>query len=235
MRITSLLVLSGVLFSAAAFGADAKPTTMEQKFSYALGVQFGAQIGQEMKQKGLEVDAGMISQAIHDVLTGSKLQLSNDDMRAAVEDFRNKKLAERKVLAEKNQKASDEFLSKNKKAKGVKETPSGLQYKVLKAGTGKSPTKTDTVLVNYKGMLISGAEFDSSYKRGAPAKFPLNSVLKGWQEALPMMKEGAKWEIYVPPQLAYGLNGVGNAIGPNETLIFDIELLDINPPATKTK
>ena len=109
-----------------------------------------------------------------------------------------------------------------------------MQYKILKQGTGKSPSLTDIVLVNYRGTLINGDEFDSSYKRGAPAKFPLNGVLKGWQEALPMMKEGAKWEIYVPPQLAYGPNGVGSTIGPNETLIFDIELLDINPAATKT-
>lgn len=235
MRFTSLLAISGVLFSMAASGADAKPTSMEQKFSYALGVQFGAQISQEMRKKGLQVDNEMITQAIHDVLTGSKLQLSNDDMRTAVEAFRKKQLQERKVLAEKNQKASEEFLAKNKQAKGVKETASGLQYKVLKAGTGKSPAPTDTVVVNYKGMLMNGTEFDSSYKRGKPAKFPLNSVLKGWQEALPMMKEGAQWEIYIPPKLAYGLNGVGNTIGPNETLIFDVELLDINPPATKTK
>jgi FKBP-type peptidyl-prolyl cis-trans isomerase FklB len=235
MKSTSLLVLSSVLFCMATVAAETTPNTMEHNFSYGLGVQFGAQISQEMKQKGIQADPDIVTQAIHDVLVGGPLTVSADDMRAAFEAYQKKQMEERKLLAEKNQKASDEFLAKNKNVKGVTVTASGLQYKILKPGEGKSPAPTDTVVVNYKGTLLNGDEFDSSFKRGKPATFPVNGVIKGWQEALPLMKKGAQWEIYVPPTLAYGTKGAGAAIGPNATLIFDIELLDINPPTPKAK
>jgi FKBP-type peptidyl-prolyl cis-trans isomerase len=132
-----------------------------------------------------------------------------------------------KVVSEKNKKDGEAFLAANKKKDGVVTMPSGLQYKVLVAGKGKSPKATDTVTVNYKGTLIDGTEFDSSYKRGKPASFPLNQVIPGWTEAVQLMKEGAKWELYVPSSLAYGERGAGANIGGNATLIFEVELLSI--------
>jgi len=130
-------------------------------------------------------------------------------------------------LADKNQKEGEVFLAENKKKKGVITLPSGLQYQVIKEGTGKIPKATDTVTTHYRGTLIDGTEFDSSYKRGEPASFPVNGVIKGWTEALQLMKVGSKWQLFIPSNLAYGPQGAGQAIGPNATLIFEIELLSI--------
>jgi FKBP-type peptidyl-prolyl cis-trans isomerase FklB len=127
----------------------------------------------------------------------------------------------------KNKAEGEKFLADNKKKEGIKTTASGLQYKVIKDGTGKTPKATDTVSTHYRGTLISGKEFDSSYKRGEPAEFPVNGVIKGWTEALQLMKEGAKWQLFIPSELAYGERGAGQDIGPNSTLIFDIELLSV--------
>jgi len=139
------------------------------------------------------------------------------------------KQAERmKVVAEKNRKEGEAFLADNKKKEGVKTTPSGLQYKVIKDGNGPTPKMADTVTVNYRGTLINGTEFDSSYKREEPATFPVNSVIPGWTEAMQMMKVGAKWHLFVPANLAYGEQGAGPQIGPNSTLIFEVELTAIN-------
>lgn len=132
-----------------------------------------------------------------------------------------------KKVGEKNKREGDVFLAENKKKPGVKTLPSGLQYKVLKEGTGRTPKKADTVVTHYRGTLLDGKEFDSSYRRGEPATFPLNHVSRGWTEALQLMKVGSKWELLVPAQLAYGENGAGSDIGPNATLIFEVELLGI--------
>ena len=223
------MALSGILFCTAAFSEESKLTTTEQKFSYGVGFQ----VAEDMKQRGVDVDIDVMIQAIRDVFSGAPLKVSMDDMRAAFDDYRDKQMQARKVAAEKNKKEGTEFLVKNKKEQGVTELPSGLQYKVIKQGEGKKPLASDTVTVNYRGTLINGEEFDSSYKRGMPATFPVNGVIKGWQEALPLMKEGAKWQIYVPSELAYGPQGAGANIGPNETLIFDIELLNIKGSETK--
>jgi FKBP-type peptidyl-prolyl cis-trans isomerase FklB len=131
------------------------------------------------------------------------------------------------VQGKKNLEAGQAFLEANKKKEGVVTLPSGLQYKVLTEGKGKQPKSSDSVIAHYRGTLINGTEFDSSYKRNEPATFPVQGVVKGWQEALPLMKEGAKWQIYIPADLAYGPRGAGQAIGPNETLIFDIELISV--------
>ena len=131
--------------------------------------------------------------------------------------------------SKKNLEASKTFLAANRNKEGVKELPSGLQYRVVKDGAGDQPKSTDTVSVHYRGTLIDGREFDSSARAGQPAVFQVNGVIKGWQEALPLMKTGAKWQLFVPPELAYGERGAGGAIGPNETLIFDIDLLAVNP------
>jgi FKBP-type peptidyl-prolyl cis-trans isomerase FklB len=136
-------------------------------------------------------------------------------------------------LSEKNKKEGEEYLAENKKKEGIITTQSGLQYKVLKKGTGKIPKSTDTVTVNYRGTLIDGTEFDSSYRRGQPASFKVNGVIRGWTEALQLMKEGAKWQLYIPSNLAYGERGAGRNIGPNSTLIFEVELISINEEAVK--
>jgi len=227
MRIKLCLALSGVLFCSAVLSEEAKPTSLQQQFSYGVGFQ----IAQDLKQKGMDVDPEVLTQAIKDVFSDAPLKVSVDEMRAAFEAYREKQMEEHKAMAEKNEKTGKEFLAKNKKEKGITELPSGLQYKVIKQGEGKKPVASDTVTVNYRGTLINGEEFDSSYKRGVPATFPVNGVIKGWQEALPLMKEGAKWQIYVPSNLAYGPQGAGGDIGPNETLIFDIELINIKESA----
>jgi FKBP-type peptidyl-prolyl cis-trans isomerase FklB len=146
-------------------------------------------------------------------------------MNTFKEEMTKKQEEAMKKAAEKNKKDGAAFLAENKKKEGVVTLPSGLQYKIITQGTGNTPKATDTVTVNYRGSLVDGTEFDSSYKRGQPATFPVNGVIKGWTEALQLMKEGAKWQLFIPSDLAYGEKGAGNVIGPNATLIFDVELI----------
>ena len=224
MRYRFLLVLSGMLFCSTLFSAEEALTTLEQKFSYGLGFQ----IASDLKQKNIKVETDVFLQGIKDVLTDAPLKISTDEIRATFEAYQAKQMEEYNAIAEKNKKAGEEFLAKNKKEKGVVTLESGLQYKIIKDGQGKKPLATDTVTVNYRGALINGKEFDSSYQRGTPATFSVNGIIKGWQEALPLMKEGAKWQVFIPAELGYGLQGgPGGGIGPNETLIFDIELIGI--------
>jgi FKBP-type peptidyl-prolyl cis-trans isomerase FklB len=175
---------------------------------------------------------------LRDAMSGGKPLLTDDQvketMTAYSNSMREKQAAEAKEASAKNAAEGEKFLSENKTKEGVKTTASGLQYKVLKEGTGQSPKETDTVVTNYKGTLINGTEFDSSYKRGEPASFPVNRVIKGWTEALQMMKPGSKYQLFVPANLAYGERGAGQDIGPNETLIFEVELLSVTPPTTPT-
>ena len=149
-------------------------------------------------------------------------------MQAVVQKMNAAILQKQVEIADKNYKAGQDFLAENKKKDGVKTTKSGLQYKVVKSGEGKTPKASDKVVAHYEGRLISGKVFDSSIKRGSPATFPVNGVIKGWQEALQLMKEGDKWQVFIPSELAYGEKGVGRNIGPNEALIFDIELIKVN-------
>lgn len=203
--------------------ADTKVETAEQKFSYAIGFQ----IGQSVKQQGVNVDIDVLQQAISDVLKDAKLKMSMDEMKAAVESFQKQEMAKRTAKGEGAKKAGEDFLAANKKNKGVITLESGLQYQVLTEGKGAKPTAANSVVAHYEGKLIDGTVFDSSYKRGAPATFGVTGVIKGWQEILPMMPKGAKWKVFIPSELAYGTRGAGASIGPNETLIFDIELIDI--------
>ena len=213
MRYRFLLVLSGMLFCSTLFSAEEALTTLEQKFSYGLGFQ----IASDLKQKNIKVETDVFLQGIKDVLTDAPLKISTDEIRATFEAYQAKQMEEYNAIAE-----------KNKKEKGVVTLESGLQYKIIKEGSGKKPLITDTVTVNYRGALINGKEFDSSYERGTPATFQVNGIIKGWQEALPLMKEGAKWQVFIPAELGYGpQGGPGGGIGPNETLIFDIELIGI--------
>lgn len=201
----------------------------KEKLSYTFGYQVGRQVAHDFKEQGIDVDPTAFTRAVKDVLTGSPTLMTEQEMMATIQSAKQEMQAKEQALAEKNKKAGDAFLKANAKKKGVKVLPSGLQYRVIKDGTGKMPKATDTVEANYKGTLIDGKEFDSSFKRGQAARFPVNGVIKGWQEALMLMKEGAKWEIFVPPDLGYGPQTRG-PIPPNSVLIFEIDLLKVNPP-----
>jgi len=202
--------------------------TQKEKVSYTIGWDIGNNIG---RQK-MDIDIEIFTSGIKDALAGSKPLLTANERNAAMMAFR-KEMQEKqtKVQGEamdKNKDAGKEFLEKNRQKKDVKITSSGLQYKVIKEGKGKQPGLNDRVTVNYRGTLIDGTEFDSSYKRGKPATFPVGGVIKGWTEALQLMKEGAKYELFIPSELAYGARGAGNLIGPNTTLIFTVELISVN-------
>jgi FKBP-type peptidyl-prolyl cis-trans isomerase FklB len=222
LRLLLVLIASTLIISACA-KKDAKLETDQQKLSYAIGHN----IAQNLKQQNIELDTVALSAAFDDILSDKESRLTPEEMRNAIMGYQREKMKEREAKGEKNKSEGLAFLEKNKKKEGVKVTKSGIQYKVIKAGKGKKPKASDTVKVHYRGTLIDGREFDSSYKRKEPAKFPLRGVIKGWQEILPMMKTGAKWHIAVPSELAYGPRGQGGMIGPNSTLVFEIELLSI--------
>jgi len=224
MKIRYLPALLACVFVVAAH-ADEKVSlkTQKQKFSYAVGLQ----VGQSLLRQGVDLDVNAFTLAIHDVVNGAQPRLTMDELKSVLQTEQKKLLAEQAVVAKKNAAAGKKFLAENQKKKGVVETPSGLQYEILKRGNGKKPTKDSIVTVNYRGTLIDGREFDSSARHGKPATLQVDKVIKGWQEVLPMMSVGSKWRIFVPPQLAYGDRGAGQVIGPDETLIFDIELLKV--------
>jgi FKBP-type peptidyl-prolyl cis-trans isomerase FklB len=198
----------------------------KQKSSYAIGMDIGA----NFKRQDIDVDAKALAAGIIDALAG-KAQLSDTEQRQVLTELRTQLMgkaeAKQKEAGDKNQKDGEKFLAENKKKEGVKTTASGLQYKVIKSGAGKTPKATDTVKVHYQGTLIDGTVFDSSVERGEPATFPVNGVIPGWTEVLQLMKEGDKWQVFIPSQLAYGAQGAGAKIGPNSTLIFDVELLSV--------
>jgi FKBP-type peptidyl-prolyl cis-trans isomerase FklB len=202
-------------------------TTRKDKVSYAIGMS----IGQNMKKDSVDVDPAILARGLKDAMTSAKPLMTDDEAKVVMTEFRNemtsKKAAEAKQIGDTNKQAGQQFLAANKAKEGVITLPSGLQYKILKEGTGPKPAATDTVVTNYRGSLINGTEFDSSYKRGEPATFPVGQVIKGWTEALQLMPVGSKWQLFVPAELAYGERSPGPEIGPNSTLIFDIELLSI--------
>ncbi len=203
--------------------AGTKLDTDQARYSYTIGYQ----IGSSLKDRLEDVDAATLAQGVREGLTGEKAKLEPEQMQTALQGYQQ---AQAKKAEDRMQAAAAEgkaFLEANRNKEGVKETESGLQYQILRPGTGEKPKAEDTVEVQYRGTLLNGKEFDSSYSRGEPVTLPVNGVIPGWQEALQMMKVGAKWKIFVPPKLAYGEHGAGDAIGPNETLIFEIELLGI--------
>ena len=211
-------------FSSAAEKLELK--NQKDKESYSLGYQFG----QSLKAQGLEINLEVYNSAIQDALSGSEPSLSQEEMQKTVLELQQRVVAARqkelKEKAEKNLSESKAFMEENKKKEGVKTLPSGLQYKILTEGSGKTPKAADNVTVNYKGTLINGSEFDSSYKRGKPATFQVDKVIRGWTEALQLMKEGSKWQLFIPPQLGYGERGAG-PVPPNSTLIFEVELISV--------
>ena len=201
----------------------AKVESELEKLSYSMGIFFG----QSVSRQGMELDNDAFLQAVKDVLNNNELKLSKEEMQQILTDFQKKEQEELAAAASSNKESGVKFLSENKNKEGVKTTESGLQYKIIKAGEGETPKSNSNVVVHYRGTLIDGTEFDSSYSRGEPATLGVNQVIKGWQEALQMMPVGSKWQIYVPSDLAYGQRGAGGSIKPNSTLIFDIELLEI--------
>ena len=219
---TVLNTILFMLFSSVALSAEI--STEQQKLSYALGAYFS----QGIPRDNLDLDVPAFMQAVDDVLNKSDLKLSDDEMQRVLSAYQQKIVKERTASAGTNKTAGEKFLAENKGKEGVVTLPSGLQYKVLKEGDGPKPEAGSNVKVHYHGTHIDGRVFDSSYERGEPLSLSLNQVIKGWQEAVPLMKVGSKYQIYVPSDLAYGERGAGGSIGPNETLIFDIELLAIN-------
>ena len=211
--------------------ASAAPvlSTKKDKVSYAIG----ADLGKKLKASSIDVDSAVLTRALKDVLTDGKPAMSDDEIRATLtdlsKDLQQKQVAAAKETSEKNRKSGEDFLAANKGKDGVVVLPSGLQYKILQAGSGPKPTAADTVVCNYKGTLIDGKEFDSSFKRGQPATFPVGGVIKGWTEALQLMPVGSKWQLFIPPDLAYGDKQAGPDITPGSTLVFEVELVSIQP------
>ncbi|MBI3475821.1 MAG: FKBP-type peptidyl-prolyl cis-trans isomerase [Acidobacteria bacterium] len=205
--------------------------TTKEKFSYALGMNLGA----NFHKQAVDVDPNLVAQGIRAAMAGGKTLLTEAEAQAALTEvqteLRKKQMEKMQVTGEANKKEGDSFLEANKGKEGVTALPSGLQYKILTAGTGPKPSATDSVVCNYRGTLINGKEFDSSYKRGQPATFPVNGVIKGWTEALQLMPAGSKWQLFIPSSLAYGERGAGGDIGPNATLIFEVELMSIQEKA----
>ena len=216
-------------------------TTRKDKFSYALGMNIGKNLGNQLKQGSVEVDWSLVGQGLKDsTAEGGKTRLTEDEAKAVLTEVQTevgKQMQEKmKEAAAKNKAEGEAFLAANKSKEGVVTLPSGLQYKILTAGIGPKPTASDQVVCNYRGTLIDGTEFDSSYKRGKPATFGVGQVIKGWTEALQLMPVGSKWQLFIPSSLAYGeRGGPGGAIGPNEALIFDVELISIVDKAKDDK
>ncbi len=203
------------------------PKTQKEKASYAIGLN----IGTGLHRDGVDVDPNMLLRGIKDAMAGTKPLLTDDEQKAALtllqNDVRQRHEAMMQQAAEANKKEGDVFLAANKTKPGVVTLPSGLQYKILKQGTGPKPSATDTVVCNYRGTLLDNTEFDSSAKHGGPATFEVGRVIKGWTEALQLMPVGSKWQLFIPSDMAYGPRGAGADIGPNATLIFEVELLSI--------
>lgn len=228
MKLLLSMVL-GISLLAGTANAEEKKALQNtrEKQSYSIG----ADIGKKLKAQAIDIDADALAQGLKDAVSGGSLLMTDQEMNETLSAFQKelmeKQTERNKQIGEKNKKEGETFLAANKTKEGIKTLSSGLQYKVIKEGTGKTPKAEDTVVTHYRGTLTDGTEFDSSYKRGQPATFPVKGVIPGWTEALQLMKEGSKWELYIPSNLAYGERGAGNVIGPNAALIFEIELISV--------
>ena len=201
--------------------------TDQQMFSYTLGYQIGGQLAAQIREGGLDLDPDAFAQAIADVLSGSPPAMTAAEMEAALEMRQQQEKVRQNDAAETGRPRGEAFQVEYSQRQGVVATASGLQYRVIETGEGRSPGPADTVVVHYVGRLIDGTEFDSSRDRGTPATFSLGGIIPGWQEALQLMREGDTWEVVIPSELAYGDRGAGTSIGPNETLVFEIELISV--------
>lgn len=225
-RVIVSLIGASLLVGVSAYAATTL-STEQDKLSYSMGVM----TGKAFKEHQIQVNAQAFSAGLNDGYTGNKTLLTDTEMHQLLANFQQQamvKMQEKmKQAAAENAQKGQAFLAENKSKPDVKTTADGLQYKVIKPGNGESPAATDTVTVNYEGRLLDGKVFDSSYQRGKPITFPVNGVIKGWQEALQLMKPGAEWELYIPAELAYGTQGAPGVIGPNETLIFKVSLISV--------
>ena len=224
-----IVVVSASLLALPLFGQEKSPQLKDQKdkVSYSIGMN----IGFNLSRQKVDINPDILAAGIKDSIAG-KPQLTQDQVKDVMAQFEKDMEQKQKQAGEKNKADGAKFLEENKKKPGVKTTASGLQYKAEKEGTGVQPKPTDMVTVNYRGTLMNGTEFDSSYKRGQPATFPVNGVIKGWTEALQLMKVGSKYQLWIPSNLAYGERSISPEIGPNATLIFEVELQEVKPPPT---
>ncbi len=225
-----MLIAAAMLLAIPAYAAEEKPAVEPvklendtDKISYTIGVQ----TGQGFKSADFEINIEMFVRGLRDVLADREPALSPEEMQQVMTDLRQRMMAKIQEEIAKNLADGKAFLEENKKKPGVKVLPSGLQYRVIKEGTGRTPAATDKVKAHYRGTLLDGTEFDSSYKRNEPAEFAVNRLIPGWTEALQLMKEGSKWELFIPANLAYGQRGAPPRIPPNATLIFEMELIEV--------
>jgi FKBP-type peptidyl-prolyl cis-trans isomerase len=228
IRKTFLAVpLLGLAYIGCATAESVELKTEDDKINYSVGYRLGA----DFKRQNLEINPAIVSKGIEDAVGGGQALMTEQEMRTVMMNMANRLQAEQAAKAKKqgeeNLKAGEAFLAANAGKEGVTTLPSGLQYRVITPGTGKSPQKSDQVSVNYRGTLIDGTEFDSSYSRGKPTSFGVGQVIPGWTEALQLMKEGGKWQLFIPSKLAYGERSAGK-IPPNSALIFEVELLSVN-------
>ena len=223
MRRLSVLAVAACLFTGASSAGE--PADEKQKLGYSVGYQ----VGSDFRRQGIAIDPEMVVRGVRDALAGTEPALPPEEMRAALTEVRRQAAIaareQREEQARSNLEAGRSFLARNRAREGVTALASGLQYEILEAGSGPHPDPTSRVTVHYRGTLLDGTEFDSSYGRGEPATFGLDHVIAGWREALPLMPEGAKWKLFVPPDLAYGERGAGPRIPPNATLVFEVELV----------
>ncbi len=233
MKTLFLLTLAAIAIPVLAEDRPALKDTKD-KVSYSIGLD----IGSNLKRNKIDINSDTFAAGLKDGMSGAKPLMTEAEMQQVMtqfsKDMQEKTNAARQEAAQKNKAEGEKFLADNKSKPDVKTTASGLQYKMVKDGSGTPPKATDSVVVNYRGTLIDGTEFDSSYKRGEPATFPVNQVIKGWTEALQLMKPGSKYELFIPSNLAYGERGAGADIGPNATLKFEVELLSVKPAAAPT-
>ena len=226
-----LTSLAGCTPEEATSASELKLDTPKNRISYTIGVN----IGQDFKSQNMDVDPDLLLMGLKDTLSGKELQLTEEEMVQEIQNFQQemqaKMAAEMEAKAAENKASGEAFMTENAKQEGVVVTESGLQYKIIEPGQGDSPGPADVATVHYRGTLIDGTQFDSSYDRGQPASFPVGGVIPGWSEALQLMKPGAKWQLVIPAELAYGERGAGQDIGPNSTLLFDVELISVEQGA----
>ncbi len=228
MKLRWVIVLGIIFFVSNVYAVEKLSLKdSKDKVSYSMGVR----VGSSLKKESIDINQDAFIQGFKDALSGDKKLMTDEEVNETLMNFQKEMMAKEaarlRELGEKNKKEGEAFLAENKKKEGVVTLPSGLQYKIIKEGDGKVPTMNDIVTIHYRGTLIDGTEFDSSYSRGQPATFPVKGVISGFSEALQLMKVGSKWQLFIPPNLAYGERGAGEDIGPNATLIFEVELLSI--------
>jgi len=223
-------ILGAALLLAACHGNTQQRTELKSQKD-SISYMIGMDIGKNLKAQSIDVNSDALAQGMKAMLDSSDIMLTDEQCQQMAQELQHLMMAKQeekmKVSSDKNKKEGETFLTENKKKEGVVVLPDGLQYKIIKKGTGKIPKVNETVTVHYRGTLIDGTEFDSSYKRGQPATFQVDGVMKGWVEALQLMPVGSKWELYIPPELGYGERGMGQTIGPNATLIFEVELIAV--------